>query len=486
MILIGVSFSCSDDFLERLPQGDLTTGSYPENETDALLATNAIYNTMRIWNFHSGGFPILDIQADDATKGTAPGDGTAMIPYETFTNTADEGSMDRWWRTLYQGIRRSHLVILNVPDVDMDPTLRDRLVGEARFLRAYFYSILVRAFGDVPKVLEITPALDAARSPAEEIWQEIIFPDLDFALASLPEKTDYNNEDMGRATKGAVRGLLARLHLYRSEFDLAEQYALEVINSGVYDLEPEYANAFSETNEHGVESVFEIGALRQAFDQGGNQYGNTWAVRGTPNRGWGFGRPAYSFITDHLNDPRLDDIVLYLGEELDGVVISGDGATPDTTYSSENPTEITEIECYNQKVWTPGTDTQSSFGFNKRVIRYADVLLMAAEALNENGNTTQALTYLNEVRARARAGDPTALPDITSTDQGTVRQAIYDERRIELSLEGLRLWDLIRTGQAPTVLGPLGFREGVNELFPIPQSEIDISEGRITQNEGYN
>ena len=144
-----------------------------------------------------------------------------------------------------------------------------------------------------------------------------------------------------------------------------------------------------------------------------------------------------------------------------------------------------EIECYNQKAWFPGTDSKTSFGHNRRIVRYADVILMHAEALNENGKTTEALPFLNSIRARARGNNSNILPDITTTNQAEVREAILAERKYELALEGLRFWDLVRTNNAEEVLGPLGFIRGKNELFPIPQSEIDISQGRITQNPMY-
>ncbi|WP_421869196.1 RagB/SusD family nutrient uptake outer membrane protein [Marinoscillum sp.] len=485
-LLVGLTlFSCEEDALDKPLLSNLTAGTFPESESDAVLATNAIYNSLREWNIHTGGFPLLDIMSDQVTKGSNPGDGTAIAPYENFTHTASEGSTERWYKTLYKAIRRANLVITKVPEIEFtDDNLKIRLEAEARFLRAFYYSKLVRGYGDVPLVLETDPPLDLGKTATEEIYDQVIFPDLQFAVDNLPEKSDYDTEDMGRATKGAAKSLLARLYLFLGDYTNAETYAMEVINSDQYDLEDDFADAFSEDNEFGVESVFEVGALPLGFGQGGNQYANTWAIRGTPNRGWGFGRPAYSWILmmQANDDPRMDASVIFLGEVLDGVETLGDASTPDTTRADG---EIVEIEVYNQKVWHSGEGTQGSFGFNMRVIRYADVLLMAAEALNENDKTAQALTYLNQVRQRARGGDNTILPDITATDKATVREAIANERNYELAFEGLRFWDLVRTDRAEEVLGPLGFIPNKNELFPIPQSEVDISEGRIGQNPGY-
>lgn len=476
--------SCGEDFLNQPPRAALTVGSFPSTPEDAILATNAAYNSLRTWQISTGGFPLLDMMADDAVKGSNPGDGTAISVYDKFEHTPTEGSVERWYKTLYEAIRKTNLVITEVPNIEMDVDLQTRLIGEARYLRAYFYADLVRGFGAVPKVTEIDPPLDLTRAPVEEILNEIIYPDLEFAISVLPLRSGYTPDEYGRATKGAARGLLARIKLFYGDYNAVLQLTGDIINSGEYTLVENYDEIFLYNNEHNSESIFEISARPESFVNGGNQYANTQGVRGTPNKGWGFCRPAYSWIKELQDneDPRLEPTVLFLGEVIDGITIVGEGATPDET--RENG-EIVEIECYNQKVWYPGTDSQTSFGHNRRIIRYADVLLMHAEALNETGSTNEALEYLNQVRARARGENPDILPDVTGGSQSEVMDAIMDERKYELALEGLRFWDLVRTGRAEAVLGPLGFRPNKNELFPIPQSEIDISQGRITQNPGY-
>lgn len=477
--------ACSEDFLEQPPRAALTVGSFPVTANDAVLATNGAYNSLRAWQLGTGGFPILDIMADDVTKGSNPGDGLAIRVYDNFEHTATEGSLERWYKTVYEAIRRTNLVINEVPKIDMDAALRDRLVAEARFLRAYHYSTLVRGFGAVPLVTDINPPLDLGRTPVDQILNDLIYPDLEFALSILPERSGYAPEDLGRATRGAARALLARIKLFYGEYADVEALTAAVIASDEYALVPDFANVFPTTGEFNEASIFEIAARPEVFGDGGNQYANTWGVRGTPNKGWGFGRPAYPWILDleTRNDPRLDPSVLFLNEVIDGVTIRGEGATPDTI--RENG-QIVEIEAYNQKTWTPGTDTRSSFGHNRRIIRYADVLLMHAEALNENGKSAEALVFLNQVRARARGENPDVLPDITTTERDELRDAILNERKYELAFENHRFWDLVRTGRAEAVLGPLGFVKGKNELLPIPQSEVDISQGRIEQNPGYN
>ena len=482
--LLSGSIGCSD-FLDKEPLGDLSSSTFYETEQDAVLATNAIYNASRAW-FITGGFPILDILSDDMTKGSNPTDGSFLVEVDSFRFASDQGQIQQMYAALYVGVFRANLVLNRVPDVSMDDALKTRLLGEAHFLRAFFYFKLVRAFGAVPLVTTEDPPRQLERTPAEEIYQAIIIPDLEIAIANLPEKGAYAEPDLGRASRGAARGLLAKVHLFRGDYAETERLTQEVISSGEYRLDPDFANVHSATNAFGSGSLFEIGAISEEFSDGGNQYGQTQGVRGVPGKGWGFGRPTYDLITSYeADDPRLDASVVFIGDTIAGEVILGDGGTPDTIYADAAETQIEQIETYNQKVFVPGDLPRVQFGHNRILLRYADVLLMAAEALNENGKPASALGYLNEVRARARGGATDVLPDITTTDQAALRQIIWNERRAELALEEHRYFDLVRTGQAATVLAPLGFVPNKHDLLPIPQGEIDISEGTLTQNPGY-
>ncbi|MBO6523673.1 MAG: RagB/SusD family nutrient uptake outer membrane protein [Balneolaceae bacterium] len=475
-----ILISC-EGFLDVRPQSELTQEAFPTSASDALQATNAVYSTLRSWHYHSGGFPVLDVMSDDGLKGSNPDDGsTSMAPFEDFSFAATQTGLDRWWNALYEGIRRANIVIEKVPEIEMDETLKTRYIAEARFLRGIYYFDLVRAFGGVPLVTTINPDLKLERSTAEEIYT-LLEADLQFAIDNLPLKSEYSVDQLGRGTKGAAQALKARVHLFKGEFDEVETLSLAVINSNEYDLEDVFIDANGVNGEHGVESVFEIGAIASGSPEG-NQYANTQGVRGTPNRGWGFNRPSMDLrATFETDDPRFEDTIIELGEVLDGITILGDGSTPDETRDEGG--NLIEIESYNQKVWYPGTNTTTQWGHNRRLVRFADVLLMAAEALNENDQPVQALVYLNRVRERARQGDGSILPDIAETDKDLLRDIILHERRVELALEGHRFWDLVRTGRAPEVLGPLGFIEGKHEFFPIPQSEIDLSQGSLEQND---
>lgn len=478
-----LSITGCEDFLQKDPQGELTQEAFPVSQSDALLATNAVYTTIRNWAYHSGGYPILDIMSDDAHKGSNPNDQLPTVgPYDKFTHNSTQDGLDRWWSALYEGIKRANVVIENVPSIDMDPVMKSRYIAEASFLRGLYYFDLVRAFGGVPLVTTTTPPTKMPRSTKEEIY-DLIVEDLLFAAANLPERSAYGPQDAGRATRGAAKSLLAKAYLFQGDFVNAEKYAMEVILSDEYGLEPVFTDANGKSGEHGIESVFEIGAM-EVDGSSGNQYANTQGVRGSPNRGWGFNRPSLDLRDSfETGDPRLNATIINLGETIDGVLILGDGTTPDETLDAGN--NVIEVECYNQKVWYPGTTTTTQWGHNRRLIRYADVLLIAAEALNENNKPGNALQYLNEVRRRARQGNNSILPDITETSKAALRDIIIEERRHELAMEGHRYWDLVRTGKAASVLGPLGFVTGKHELLPIPQNEIDISQGSLVQNPNW-
>jgi starch-binding outer membrane protein, SusD/RagB family len=404
LVLALAPFGCSD-FLEKPIQGQLLSQSFPTNASDALAATNAVYNTLRVPSFHFGFYPLTDIMSDDAYKGSNPSDqATTIGPYDKFQHISTETTIASWWNTLYEGIKRANVVLEKVPAISMDVTLQKRYLAEASFLRALYYFDLVRAWGGVPKVTIVNSPTGLTRASKEEIYS-LIISDLLSAVNDLPEKSEYAAADMGRATKGAARGLIAKVYLFQGNYSNAEKYALEVINSSQYELMPNFADANSKAGEFGTESVFEIGAIGfEGIENGGNQYGNVQGVRGTPNRGWGFNRPSLDLMSAfEANDPRKEATIIFIGEVIDGITIAGDPNTLNETKDGNG--NVIEIECYNQKVWTPGDKVPSQFDHNRRILRYADILLIAAEASNQNSKPGQALQFLNKVRERAREGN---------------------------------------------------------------------------------
>ena len=474
-----LSVGCGKDFLEKKPLGKLTAENFFETEQHAVLATDAVYEHLRDWLVHVFSFiGMTDIISDDTDKGSFPNDGAFLLEIDNFTFTPSNIAPAGVWEGYYQGIFRANLAINNIPGIDMDTDLQERLIGECKFMRAYFYFNLVRWFGDVPLILtELTQdEFKQERTPIDEVYAQIV-QDLEDAIATLPERSEYSSADLGRVTKGAAMGILAKVYLTLGDFEETERLTMEVIESMEYELHPDFAGLFLLDGENSPESMFEVQATIGRLNS--SQYNQVQGVRGTPNLGWGFNRPSDDLITSfEPGDPRRDATILYPGEVLpDGSAIVED-----------NPDLVNER--YNQKAWAPlpaSGDNLEGQG-NIRRLRYADVLLMAAEALNENGSPQGALVYLNMVRTRARGNrPPTILPEITETNRDALRMLIWKERRTELALEQHRWFDLQRQGRAAEVMQAHGkdYISPKHDLFPIPQIEIDVSGGSLTQNSGW-
>lgn len=503
ILVVGAGVTACKDYLDVSPKATPLAQSFYTTPEHAQLGVNGIYNMLRKNSFNDGLFPMLDIMSDDCRKGSNPGDALSNvgIPYDQFQHNATTENTVSWYGTLYQGVHRANAMIEYIPNIKMDEKLRSRLLGEAHFLRGLFYLDLARGFNNIPIVLKADPdgPTVVKQDSGRNVYDQIIKPDLLFARDNLPEA--FTGSDLGRATKGAANGLLARAALYFKDYPVAATAAQDVINSGLYGLEADYRNAFYATGNFGRESVFEIGSIGQednnGQDMGGNGYGNVMGVRGTPNKGWGFNRPFIELLRAfEPGDMRKKKGIIYLGEVMnqgqsDEVVIVGDGNTPDFTLGKNPVTgqenDTLEYETYNEKVWTPSNNgahnPPSAFGAHRRFIRYADVLLMAAEALYYiNGDPNKIVEYVNLVRARARENQTGVLPDITTADN--LLEKIKHERRVELFMEGHRFFDLVRWGETKK-MEPFGFQYPKNKYLPLPQSEIDISGGHLKQNFGY-
>ena len=464
------------DVIERVPQGDYTLENFFQTEEQAVQSVNAVYNQLRQWDTHVFSFiGMTDIVSDDADKGSIASDGFFLQEIDQFTYTPTNVGPNTVWSGYFRGVFRANLAIDGIPDVpEMDEELRERLIGEAHFLRGYYYFNLVRWFGGVPLLLEPFPTdFQIPRSSADQIFDQVE-ADMQAAADVLPDS--YGGTDVGRITRGAALGMLAKVALTRQDFQGAADHALEVIDGGNYALLDNYDAIFTPAGENSSESIFEIQAAAFEIGGGGSQYNEVQGVRGVPNLGWGFNKPSDDLIAAfERGDPRREATILYVGEIL-----------PDGSGIVEGDPGIVG-ERFNQKAYVgehPGGNGNGPG--NIRILRYADLLLVAAEALNEIGRPEEALTYLNRVRARAR-GTGNVLPDVTTTDQGELRRAIWQERRVELAMEQHRWFDLVRTGRSFDVMKPLrpNFTADKNELFPIPQTEIDLSEGALEQNPGY-
>ncbi|HEY0899300.1 MAG TPA: RagB/SusD family nutrient uptake outer membrane protein [Sphingobacteriaceae bacterium] len=472
--MLGVS--CKKDFLDVDPQGQQPSQQFFQTQEDATKAVNAMYANLREWRQVAfAAIAIESMGSDDAEKGSTPGDAAFFNNFDNFTHTATEGQLNDFWTGQYQQINLTNQVLDNIPAIQMDESLKSRYLAEAKFLRAYAYFRLVRAFGGVPLRLQLPKdpsEYNIPRNSSEEVYAAIE-KDLTEAAAVLP--ASYGPADLGRATKGAALALHAKVSMYQKKWQQVFDLTNQVTALG-YSLFPDYEKLFRIQNENNTESVFEIqAATLTAIDGASNsQYSQVQGVRGVTGGGWGFNVPTEDLANAYeAGDPRRDATIIFRGE----TTPQGD-AIPAT---GDNPR-------YNQKSYVPFTTPfrqNEGEEQNIRVIRYADVLLMNAEAANELGNTAQALASLEQVRARARGGNAAILPRVTTTDQAALRQAIWRERRVELAMEFDRFFDVVRQGRGVEVFGPKGFKAGKNELMPIPQTELDLSAGVLTQNPGY-
>ena len=468
--------SCKKDFLNVPPEGQVTPNGYYSTPERATQLVNAIYNNMLQWDESTFSWiGISSITSDDANKGSTPGDtGGDKDKLDNFTYTSTDLSCNEVWIANYRGIARANQALSILPTVAIDLKLKHRLIAEAKFLRAYYYWNLVRTFGGVPLIDTIIDPTNQnelskanIRAPRKNIYK-LIISDLSYAKDSLYSRNQYASKDLGRVTKGAANGLLSKVYLYLKEWQKAYDYSNAVISSGQYHLASDYAKMWREAGNNGPGSLFEIQAVGGPVNLGIQGWAVTQGVRG--QFGWGFNTPSKSLQDAYEpGDPRKAATIIYPGDTMwDGTVIISNPPNPR----------------YNKKAYI--SRTQETFDGNDwesnkhvRILRYAEVLLIHAEAANELGKTSEALQALNEVRHRA------GLADVTTTDQAALRLKIWHERRVELGMEGDRFFDLVRQGRAAQVLGPLGFQSPKNNVFPIPQQQIDISGGTLTQNPGY-
>lgn len=465
-------------FLEKEPLGVESSATFLKTETQAIQATTAVYDAAA-WRFSQEIFEwfLGDVVSDDAEKGgESAADWAELQQLKDFrANPANSISFGRW-SEFYQGIYRANVVITRVPAIEMEPKLRARLVGEAKFLRAFFYFQLVKTFGAVPLITHpLNPdEYCQARAPIQAVWTQIE-TDLKDAAADLPEKNEYAASDKGRATKGAANSLLAKAYIFQRKWPEAMAAADSVIKSGQYDLEPVYSDIFKMSHENGIESIWEIQHLQIATSDYGdaNEGQETSIYQGSRNAtyftGWGFDLPTQDFVDEfESNDPRLKATVVFNND----ILYEG---TP-AQQKADNSASATGYGARKYMFeYQPNVPEISNAPANWRSIRFADVLLFHAEAANEMGNSAAALESLNRVRKRV------SMPVVTVSDQDGLRKAIYHERRVELGLEGHRFFDLVRQGRAADVLGKNGFIANKHEYFPIPQLELDVC-SKIVQN----
>jgi hypothetical protein len=468
LFVMGFSMVSCDDFLDLPLEGQLPA-DYEKEPTaeEGFRYVSAVYGGLRNWGISV--FPYIgmfEITSDDADKGSTPDDSPSMIELNNYTFTPENDLLLSFWNDHYTVIGRANFAINTLMELNFDDEdIRNPLVAEARFLRAFLFLRLNLAFGGVPIVETTLTAEEFARIPRsskEEVY-DFIEQDLLFAIEHLPSA--YPLSEAGRATEGAARAVLARAYMYQDKWADVKFQTDEIINSSTYSLFPDFYQLFRMVGQNSSESVFELQLTSRDQGRYRCEYGFVQGPRNNFARlqGWGFNVPSQGLID--FFDSRDDEIRKF------ATVLPRGFRTPEGDSINANcPNPY-----YNYKVYTQlrYNTVDYALDHNIRYIRYAEVLLMNAEAAILVGG--DAATPLNLVRQRAGL-DPIGSPTI---------EDVWDERRAELAMEKHRYFDLIRTNRAAQIMGPRGWQAGKNEVFPIPQSQIDLSDGVLIQNPGY-
>lgn len=488
LMLIGTS--CTEDYLEIKPQGNLLEVNFYETDQQCFEALIATYDPLT-WVYPWGSWYVISETASDEAfaGGGAIDDRPEYQEIDTYTTSPNNAATANLWKKNYRGIYRANLLINNTK---VDDAVVKAYQAEAKFLRAYYYFELVRHFGDVPLITTTLTKSEykQTRKPVAEVYA-LIESDLKAAIPALKSKKALVGSDKFRASTGAAQALLGKVYLYEKKWAEAAASFAEVVKSAEYQLEPNYADNFLSSHEFGIESVFEISYTntKPSVDAWGgpNSEGNLDIQLMGPRdlvvphdtttiqAGWGFVKPTQTMVDVFgATDVRKDATVFSVAW------LNSIGATCAEPYQ---PTGFFNRKYAAIKGETNALNHDVCYLNNYRIIRYSDVLLMYAEALNESGAADvlghDVAYYINLVRARAKVANTTA------TGQAGLRAAIKTERQLELALEGVRYFDLVRWGDASAVLGPLGYKDVTKGLFPIPQGEIEKSQSTLVQNAGY-
>ncbi len=487
VLLFAVVFfasACSESFLDQEYKNALVDVNFFTSPSHADEAVTGIYDVLGFEGQYILARPVLgSSSADDLVEehGDFSRVGTGMIEVDKYTwHSSSRYIMDHWFSS-YKGITRANYVIQRVGSIPgLDPALANRYIAEAKALRALFFYNLVTCFGDIPLIKEpitLEESKVRERNPEAEVWKQIV-QDLVEAAAVLPD--EYGDTDLGRVTKGFANAMLSRVYLWTKEYDKAAQAAQAVISSAKYKLENNYRDVFDGTVETGSESILDLmcstgqGSIWDTEDNEVNR-----VIYYGPFFSWShFMQPSRKFIDTMFETGDLRRKASVLDHHTDVLDINNNGNLSDDVIPTNPPVDahvmkyVPKADLTNGSVWSGGLST-----VNVHIMRYSEVLLNLAEALNEQNKPAEALPYLNQVRNRA------GLSNKTTTNKSELTAIILHERAIEFCFEGHRFFDLKRVGKLSEVLGPLGFVTGKNEVYPIPQTDIDLS--NMKQNPGY-
>ena len=488
ILLLTLTFYSCGDFLDKESYND-PSPQYIKDENALIALVNGAYQPLQRPKLYNMRIWALDIVAGNSEVGAGGGtDGIETIQLSNFITGSDNAAAIDIWRGPNPGILYCNTVLKYAPEMaNVSDAIVNRSIGEAKFLRAHYYFLLVQLFGDVPLTTEpLEPGDDIlpSRTDKTKIYEELIIPDLKDAIKLLPTREEYSSVDLGRASKGAAAGMLAKVYLtlerYQECLDM-----IAIVEGLGYQLNPDYSDSFGGTERHKntMESLFEVqyfGLTKADFWGDDNQACWLSTYMGPRNSKWvgggyGWNQPTQEFIDQYEpGDVRKDKTVLYEG------CPTFDGKVYKKSMSSTG---------YNVRKFLVPLSVSPDYNTNSAsiiVLRYADVLLMKAEALNALGRTNEAVDPLFQVRKRANLTD---ISDISSLSQAEMKEKILHERRIELAFEGHRWFDLIRIDNGQYALDFLHSIGKVNAsrkhlLLPIPQKDRD-SNPNLTQNPGY-
>lgn len=487
-LYVAILLLCGCDFLNRSPYDSVDTSQGFQTVADAEAAVNAAYQPLQWAKLYNMRIWTLDIIAGNSEVGAGGGtDGEETVDLANFIADADNFAALDLWRGPSPGILRCNFVLQKVPAMDIDEAIKNRILGEAYFLRAHYYFILVRLFGGVP--LQTEPAdsdsdLLLPRASVDEIY-ELIESDLEEAIARLPKRSEYTQANMGRATKEAAMAELARVYMtYHQDYEHYQEVVTlcDAIGEMGYRLEEDYADLWNPAKQNGVESIFEVqyyGKTNYDFWSNENQASWLSTFTGPRNSGmaagcYGWNQPTAEFVSQYeTGDVRKEKTIFYTG------CPTFDGMTYSSAYST---TGYNVRKFLLTKTQSPDYNTSNQ---NWVVTRYADILLLKAEALNEMGQTTLAEVPLYEVRCRAGLTNRSSIEGLS---QMQMREKIIHERRMELAFEGHRWFDMIRykDNYALEFLHSIGKTAASSKhlLLPIPTQEREANP-KLTQNPGW-
>jgi len=507
--------SCSD-FLDRPVLGQESLDTYFQTEEECLKQVAGCYQALFFddWWQIQAPYVGFDMSTDDLWMGNTTQSQSDWMRMAHYGNPKADGPLSNFWQYRYKGILRCNIVINNVPDAPIDDEdLRARMIAEAKFLRAFYYFDLLKNFGGVPVVLAMSLPDEIegiTRSTTEETYAQIE-KDLTDAIADLPLRSEYGSSDLGRITKGAAMGFLGKAYLFQGKFSEAEKILGQVIDSQEYDLCTDFKDVWSIENNNSVESLFEV---QFSSDISYSLGGRLAVFTGSrDDSGWSWGLPTSNLekaFIDAGDTERLPWTIIKNGDN-----VAGDDDEVAQNYlisPSKHKSARVNRKYYIPHDLRPSPYDANHINLNHRLLRFADVLLMYAEAANQNGKDGEARKALKRVRDRV------GLPEVTSSGTA-LRDAIRLERRLELALESHRLYDLRRwdddngkkaicnvmgengtfvlynlyestdeyelTNQGESSDKGITFQENRDLLFPIPNTEVLLSGGSIAQNPNF-